>query len=245
MLQTDRGTEFLGEPFQDVLSAMGTGHSTADVGDHNSLGIVDSFSRAIKRAVYARMTATDNPRWIDSIAALVRQYNESPHDTFPGSVTPDDVEEAANGGDEILLYRIKILNRRRTDQAVRSYRRFLGASLRVGERFRVRERKGRKGYEARWSGRVYEAAEIDGRMVVATTGERFPIKDTKEVGPAVQSTDNLEVRKAEGVKRARREMVRRDPAYSFKPRDQVSEEADERQQAQRALSALDPAYQFE
>ena len=77
-----------------------------------------------------------------------------------------------------------------------------------------------------------------------TAGVRFPVKDTKEVGPGAQEVSNIAVRRAEEVKKKRRQLVRRDQAYSFKPRDQLTEAEDERRQARLALMALDPEYSF-
>lgn len=83
----------------------------------------------------------------------------------------------------------------------------------------MRERKGR-GYEPKWSSKVYVAQELTGRSMRAESGERFLLKDTIEV-THVGDTDRSAVQQAEKVKRDRRALVRMDPAYLFNPGDQV------------------------
>jgi hypothetical protein len=231
--QSDNGTEFIGEAFQTFLSSFDPPivHITADVGDHHSLGIIDAFAKRVKRMVASSQTATGNARWVDEIQEQVAQYNNTPHDSFPGEVAPNEV----NADDDVLKFQTRLLNRRRADTAQRNYRRFLG-KLVVGDSFRVRERKGR-GYEPKWSSRVYIARGLEGRFVRAESGERFPLKDVIEVAH-VADTDRTAVQKAEEVKKARRTLVRLDPAYSFKPADQ-----DARRQAQLELMELGP-YSF-
>ena len=236
VLQSDNGTEFIGEAFQSLLSAFDPPivHITADVGDHYSLGIVDAFAKLVKRMVASTQTATGDARWVDKIQEQITQYNKTPHDSFPGEVAPDDV----TAGDDTLLFQTRLLNRRRADRAQRNYRRFLG-KLQIGDSFRVRERKGR-GYEPKWSTKVYVAESLDGRFVRAESGQRFPLNDTIEVAP-VADTDRTAVQRAEETRRARRALVRLDPEYTFKPEDQRSVAV---RRAQRELVALDPAYSF-
>ena len=79
LIITDSGKEFMNRGVQDVFKQLKIRHATAEVGDHNALGIIDRFSRTIKEQIFNDFTENNNVIWHDKLPDYMHAYNNSPH----------------------------------------------------------------------------------------------------------------------------------------------------------------------
>ena len=106
-LTTDNESSFLSGTFQDILTKNDIKHFTNEVGDHNTLGIIDAFSRTLK--YYQRKISnlrkkriengTMSPNalnWSKYIKQIEHNYNTTIPDTIkqePNDVKPAEEEQ--------------------------------------------------------------------------------------------------------------------------------------------------------
>jgi hypothetical protein len=80
IISTDSGNEWKGE-VQALLEARQIVHRTKEPSDVNALAAVDRFIQTLKKRL-AESLASKKGQWEDRVAEIVRQYNESPHETL-------------------------------------------------------------------------------------------------------------------------------------------------------------------
>jgi hypothetical protein len=54
----------------------------ADIGDHNSLGVIDRFSKTFKTVVSKYMTINDTTKYYPEIDKIIKSYNNTPHNSL-------------------------------------------------------------------------------------------------------------------------------------------------------------------
>ena len=89
-LQTDRGTEFMGKPFQRMLRKWGIGHFHTYQQEVKA-GMVERFNRSLKSRLYRLMTYRGNKRWVDALQKVVQGYNATEHSAL--GMAPSDVTD--------------------------------------------------------------------------------------------------------------------------------------------------------
>jgi transposase InsO family protein len=67
LLVTDRGSEFLNQPVQNLLHELKIEHRTIEVGDHFALGIIDRLSRTMKKMIFQDFMERGSVVWYDRL----------------------------------------------------------------------------------------------------------------------------------------------------------------------------------
>ena len=80
IISTDSGNEWKGA-VEALLQERQIVHRTKDPSDVNALAAVDRFIQTLKKRL-AENLASEKGEWADRVAEVVRQYNESPHETL-------------------------------------------------------------------------------------------------------------------------------------------------------------------
>ena len=80
IISTDSGNEWKGA-VEALLQERQIVHRTKDPSDVNALAAVDRFIQTLKKRL-AENLASEKGEWADRVAVVVRQYNESPHETL-------------------------------------------------------------------------------------------------------------------------------------------------------------------
>lgn len=148
-LQTDRGKEFIGAPFQKFLTENDIRFRIAGNPDIKA-SIVERFNRTLKERMWRYFTHKNTHRYIDVLPQIVRSYNHTIHSTIkmtPASVTLDSAP----------LARLNL--QRRFKKHPR------GPKFRTGEVVRISKTKGvfDKGYKANWSEELFKIQRVIAR----------------------------------------------------------------------------------
>ena len=80
VISSDSGKEWQGE-VETLMRERQIVHRMKDPSDVNALAAVDRFIQTIKKRL-AESLASEKGEWADRVAEVVRQYNESPHETL-------------------------------------------------------------------------------------------------------------------------------------------------------------------
>ncbi len=92
-IESDNGSEFMNKMVQDTFKIPDILHITANPGDHNFMGTIESFNKTIKAMIGKYCVANDTKKWIDVLPQLVKNYNNSEHSFIhekPKDVTPTE-----------------------------------------------------------------------------------------------------------------------------------------------------------
>ena len=79
-------------PVQILLDEKGIVHRTKEKDDVNALAVIDRFIQTFKKRL-AESLAANKGEWADRVPEVVRQYNESPHETL-FQEAPNDLGES-------------------------------------------------------------------------------------------------------------------------------------------------------
>jgi hypothetical protein len=91
IISSDAGNEWRG-PVQTLLEEKGIVHRTKEKADVNALAVLDRFIQTFKKRL-AESLADKEGEWADRVPEVVRQYNESPHETLFDEA-PQDLGES-------------------------------------------------------------------------------------------------------------------------------------------------------
>lgn len=78
MLQTDKGTEFYNDTFQNMLSKHSIHHYSSE-NDDIKAALVERFNRTLKERLYRYFTRTNSKRYLDVLEDVVFSYNNTYH----------------------------------------------------------------------------------------------------------------------------------------------------------------------
>ena len=95
--RSDRGTEFMGAPFQKLLKERNVNFFTAD--NYTKAAIVERFNRTLRSRLWKFFEATNTKHYLDVLPAIVRSYNSRVHRTTgmpPADVTPYNAHKVWN-----------------------------------------------------------------------------------------------------------------------------------------------------
>jgi len=150
MIDSDNGSEWKAEVSQ-LMKDKGVVHNTNDVGDHNVLGIVDSFSRTLKNMIYKSMTFTNDTTWLDKLDGFMDAYNDMVHSNLCG-LSPNQAETNTTGA----VLKCQANRSREATKKEKAHK------FKVGDKVRFLLAKGAfdKGYEIKWSRDVYSVEKI-------------------------------------------------------------------------------------
>ena len=181
MLVSDNGSEFTNNAFQKLLKDESIFHNTNEPGYHNTLGVIDSFSRYFKEKMHRYFTDNNTTKWIDKLDSFVKSYNETPHSSLQ-NVTPNN---ATRHQTEIRQINFK---KNKTDTH----------NFKTGDVVRKRLKKARfdKGYKIIWTTHVFTIDKVSGVNALLTNGENVKLNDLQIVVPTSQTKDVSEIEKA-------------------------------------------------
>ena len=163
MMQSDKGSEWK-DVVQKWYDSVGIITKQADVGDHRSLGIVDSASRLVKNWIHRHITHTQQNKFIDAIPTFVAAYNRTPH-TSLGGLTPN---QAIKYPWEVQRYRFeKRAQKKRYERKEKTFD--------VGDHVRVLKNKETfdRGYHVKYSLTVYQIASVNGLYYTLDNGKSY------------------------------------------------------------------------
>jgi transposase InsO family protein len=160
-LQTDKGTEFLNQTFQNFLKQNGIDFFTT-FSDHKA-ATAERFIRTLKGLIYKYLDEHNTNIYWDRIQEIVQSYNDTYHSsikTTPSSVTKENVGGVLNtlyshlwkGGDRLKQKKIKF----KVNDHVR-------LSKIHAEHFR-------KGYKGNWSVEIFKVSKIKNTFPYITYG---------------------------------------------------------------------------
>lgn len=149
-LQTDRGREFTGAPFQQLLQKKNIEFRAARNPDIKA-AVVERFNRTLKERMWRYFTHTRNKRYIDVLQKFVSAYNHARHSATrmpPIKVTLENAHIAR----ENLSRRYAAANREK----------FKKPKYSVGDVVRISSAKAAfaKGYESGWSRELFKIERI-------------------------------------------------------------------------------------
>ena len=95
-IMSDQDSAFLGGVFQDQLDKYQITSNTYIKGDHNALGIIDSFAKRIKLAIAKYIVRNNNKiTWDHVMKIVIDNYNATPHESLDG-IAPNDATTSKN-----------------------------------------------------------------------------------------------------------------------------------------------------
>lgn len=199
-LYHDSGNEYKGV-FKSYLKDNDTYSLTADVGDHNALGIIDAFSKTFKTMISKYMTANNTTKFYDAIDDLIEAYNTSPHSSI-NNIAPVDAFE----GENYLL--IKNINREKMLHNINvSKKQYL--KIKVGDNVRIQMKKNifDKGYENTYTDEVYKVKSIKNNRATLDNDETYKLTELLVVDKNAKSQPiNEEKKKATNNARLKRRL---------------------------------------
>lgn len=185
-LSTDNGSEFINKEFQQVIEEKDINHVTAQVGDHNALGIIDRFTRTLKEMIHKHFTENNTINWVDNLQTTINVYNNLPHEGING-IKPNQAETKENDH-EIRLINIEksqdksILddteNIPKEEQTVN----IRGTTFKIGDKVRIRIKEPfKKGYTPKWSEEIYTIKHFHKVTAVLSDNKKYHFNDIKLV----------------------------------------------------------------
>lgn len=154
-IQTDRGKEFLGKPFQNFLKENNINFRVAGNPDIKA-SIVERLNRTIKERMWRYFTHKNTHRYIDVLQQFVHAYNHARHSTIK-------MQPAA-----VTLYNANIAHKNMiaAAEARRRNKRLNTHKYKRGDYVRISRTKGtfEKGYEKNWSEEIFRVSRVLNRQ---------------------------------------------------------------------------------
>jgi len=183
IISTDLGNEWKGE-VEALLQERQIIHRTKDPSDVNALAAVDRFVQTLKKRL-AESLASKKGEWEDRVAEVVRQYNESPHETLfdeaPADLAESKVASFMNLQENARKLRHNqtlFETRKKAVETAGAFRRPLPGLT-----------KFRRGFQATWD-KIEKLEGFDGSLV-KPAGDGLPV-DVKRVLPVDAQTRDVE-----------------------------------------------------
>jgi hypothetical protein len=197
---SDSGSEWLGS-VKTWLATQNIHHRRVEVGDHRSLGLVDSLARFVKNSLSKHFTSTQKTEWLSYLQPLIEQYNSTPHSSLKQighpALSPDEASKFETDTRNIHTEAVEAAADEKTTRG-----------LKVGEYVRVLKRKKLfdKGYEVRYSAEVYTIVSHAGIWYTLSNGQKRREGELQRVSkPKEKEVPKADVAKAD--KRVRRTEV--------------------------------------
>ena len=110
-LYTDKGWEFRGKPFQDLLDAYNIQYISSESPDVKA-SVAERLNRTLKSKLWKHFTATKNLCYLDCLQDIVNSYNNTYHTSIKRK--PTEVTQSNEGEVRRVLYGgpVQLLNRK-------------------------------------------------------------------------------------------------------------------------------------
>lgn len=191
---SDSGTEWMGT-VKTYMEQANIVHRTVEVGDHRSLGIIDSFARFMKNAIHKHFTHNQSTDWISYLPQLIGNYNNTPHSSLKAkgqpALTPNESERLETDTRNIHIAAINKADHRKKPSGL-----IVGDSVRVLKRKQVFDR----GYEIRYSVQIYKVKSVDGLWYILDNDKRYregslqKVAAPKSEAPKEESKEDAELK---------------------------------------------------
>lgn len=155
-VQADKGKEFLGQMFQNLLKAENITFFTSE-NDEIKAGIVERLNRTLKEKLWRYFTYSGTYKYIDILEAMVFSYNNTIHSTL--KMTPAEI---TTKNQEKVFYNIYKIN----DKQIKNvWKKTKGRFVKIGDRVRIIKTRSvfDKGYEPNWTTEVFTVTQIKGK----------------------------------------------------------------------------------
>jgi hypothetical protein len=197
---SDSGTEWMAG-VKTWMKERGIFHRTVEIGDHNSLGIIDNFAKFIKNSLGRHFTHSQKTEWLSYLPTLIKNYNDTPHSSLKAKGDPAmSPNEAAVK--ETDTRNIHVASKQQAEQKKRPSGLALHDHVRILKRKQVFDR----GYSVRYSKEVYTIEKIDGLWYELSNGKRYREGSLQKVSVAKgEAASDLEERKEPEIKDVQRE----------------------------------------
>ena len=166
-LRTDKGTEFLNEPFQQYFKKKNIQFYTAN--NKPKASVVERVNRTLKSKLYRYFTAVNSLRYIDVLQELVDSYNNTYHRSIGRA--PATVSLLNVGTVRRKLYGGI------TSTAPKTFKFHVGDHVRL----RLRKRLFKKVYKMNWTKEIFQITRQQSRTPVVYTVQdllEIPIEGT-------------------------------------------------------------------
>lgn len=188
IIQSDKGSEWkesVAKFFKENTILV----KQAEVGDHNSLGVVDSASRLVKNWIHKHITFHQNERFIDDLPRFVKAYNNTKHSVLDG-LSPNQAVKFPTEVRRSHFLRVTSLGESKPRRKrVKKMKKFA-----IGDYVRVLRSKSvfQRGYEVKYSLTVHKIEEIHGLNYVLENGKYYRADRLMKV-PAPEATPVADV----------------------------------------------------
>lgn len=170
----DKGNEFKGK-FDKLCESKNITSIQNDLGDHQSLGIIDRFSRTIKSMIQRYLVANNTTKYIDSLQDFVKLYNDTPHSSI-NDITPNDADDTEN---MIIIGDINYKKQKHNQKMVK----VKPSKIIVGDyvRYKVEKRTFTKGYSITYSNEVLTVVSLKGNKAILSNNKEYRLDDLQVV----------------------------------------------------------------
>jgi hypothetical protein len=188
-ISCDQGSEFISSLWNNLMKKHGIEMSYCVVGNHHVMGIIDSFTKSLRRYIAKYCTTAGTQRYIDVLPDLISNYNNSFHSSIGGK------PNAIKPNDKFIENRIKD----REDLANGSVAQF---KLNDQVRYITNKMLFDKGAKANWSNSTHKITGIsdNGRLYTLDNGKKYkyyqlyhiPITESVVIEPKGDNKQNDE-----------------------------------------------------
>jgi ribosomal protein L21E len=153
ILMSDHDSTFMSSKFQEILKDNEVIHQPNILDDHHALGLIDSFTRTLKKTFSRLILQNNSANWIDSIDEIVDNHNDTRHAAI-NNIRPKDAFLEKN---HRTIYDINY---------EKSFYNNVKSDIDVGDKVRIKlTGKFRKGTDARYTDEVYTVTKVRGNTV--------------------------------------------------------------------------------
>ena len=165
-LRTDKGSEFLGKPFADLLRRKKVRHYFAL--NSTKEGHIERFNRTLKQRLFKLLHARGSGRYLDVLPDLLLSYNNRKHRSI--GMAPKEVTVYNQGAVWQRLY---------GDLASKSYRARAKPRFKISDTVRLTRIKSffQKGYDKGWTAETFK---IDSIVQSRTGAHRYKVRDLED-----------------------------------------------------------------
>lgn len=179
VVTSDSGSEFTNNQFKQNADNKNVKLQTVQVGDHQSLGIIDRLTRTLKEMTFKHFTENNTTNWIDYLPTLINTYNNLSHRGI-NDYKPNEVKDHV---DEIVALNIK----KKEEEGN------LNTVIKVGDKVRKKLKSFmRKGYEPKWSSELFTVKKINKSSAILDDNSRMKLDELQLVSEIVENEPQVE-----------------------------------------------------
>ena len=184
VLEHDDGKEYLGD-FLRYIKNNNLINITIETGNHNALGIINRFSRTLKTNIEKYLNFNNTTKYYDVLDKLVDAYNDTPHQSLGGEISPNDVFN--NKKDYQLVQSINTAKIGFNNSLKKK------TIIKIGDNVRIQIKKGLfdKGYKLTYSSKIYKVIAIENDEAILTDDKREKLKNLMVVNGTDISTNKI------------------------------------------------------